>query len=201
MSENHTSIGAKMLHRLSTNARPSGAYPVARSKRQSTIRLSSLAVLFCLSLTSCSKYQMTVNETVVYTPPTVITDFDTEDPRLKGCLDQMIKDGQFTEFGEVTQLICSHAGLTSLEGLQAFYNLKQVNFGHNQITDLTPIKFLSKLEVLLLNDNQIREAPELLNLPKLQQVRLDNNTQLECGDIQQLQKITKAALTAPEQCL
>lgn len=199
MFENHTPQGALSALNVSAASVTNRAQAFGRLNWQSITRVCSLA-LFCISLSSCSKYQMTVNEAVVYTPPTVITGFETEDPRLKDCLDQMIKDGQFTDLSEVTQLICSHAGLTSLEGIQTFYNLKQVNLGHNQITDLTPIKFLSKLEILLLNDNQISQAPELLNLPKLKQVQLDNNPELECGDIQQLQRVADADLTLPKQC-
>ncbi|MGH1373884.1 MAG: leucine-rich repeat domain-containing protein [Cellvibrionaceae bacterium] len=200
MLENQTTHRPKTIQSSSAVSPKSRAQVFARLSGCSIVKVCSLALLMCVTLSSCSKYQMTVNETVVYTPPAIITDFNTEDPRLKGCLDQIIKDGQFTELGQVTQLICSHAGLTSLEGIQTFYNLEQVNLGHNQITDLSPIKFLSKLEILLLNDNQISQAPELLNLPKLQQVRLDNNPQLQCGDLHQLQRVAEIDLTLPSQC-
>lgn len=195
-----THVAKTMKHSSITSTQKENALS-STGNGYSIIRATSLALLACFSLSSCSKYQMTVNEAVVYTPPTVITDFETQDPRLKDCLDQMIKDGEHTDLAQVTQLICSHAGLNSLEGLQTFYNLKQVNLGNNQISDLTPIKFLSKLEVLLLNDNQLTQVPELLNLPKLKQVNLDNNAQLQCGDIQQLLRISDVDLTQPEQCL
>lgn len=195
-----THVAKTINHSSITSVQEESALAITGNWR-SMIRATSLALLACIGLSSCSKYQMTVNETVVYTPPSVITDFETQDPRLKDCLDQMIKDGEYTDLGQVTQLICSHAGLNSLEGLQSFYNLKQVNLGNNQISDLAPIKFLSKLEILLLNDNQLTQVPELLNLPKLQQVNLENNAQLQCGDIQQLLRISDVDLTQPKQCL
>lgn len=163
-------------------------------------KLVGLSIASCVLLTGCSKYQMTVNEAVVYTPPTIITDFETEDPRLKNCLDQAIEDKKATDFGDITRLICSHAGLTSLHGIEAFYNLKQLKLSHNQLTSLKPIKFLSKLEVLLLNDNQLSTASELLNLPRLQNVKLENNPQLQCGDLHQLQSLSIANLELPSQC-
>ncbi len=163
-------------------------------------KLIGLSIASCVLLAGCSKYQMTVNDAVVYTPPTIITDFKTSDPRLKNCLDQAIEDRKATDFGDITRLICSHAGLTSLKGLEAFYNLKQLNLSHNQLTNLEPIKFLSKLELLLLEDNQLSTASELLNLPKLQQVKLANNPQLECGDLHQLQRVSDVDLDVPSQC-
>ena len=178
----------------------------SRQTRKSNLHLpgakswATLAIAV-LSLNGCAKYQMTLNETVVYTPPTVITDFETEDPRLKDCFDQIIKDGQITDVAEVTQLICSHAGLTSLKGIEYFYNLQRVNLGNNEISDLAPIRYLSKLEVLLLNDNQIKQAPELLNLPRLGRVDLNNNPDLECGDLKQFADISSAELTSPSHCL
>lgn len=159
------------------------------------------AVIFLLGLNACSRYQMTLNETVVHTPPGLLTDFDTEDPRLKSCLDQIIKDGNFTSFEQVTQLICSHAGLTSLKGIEAFQGLKQINLENNKITSLKPLQYLSKLEVLKVNDNLLAQAPELLNLPKLKEVQLENNPNLACQDLLQLKKISSATLHLPKQCL
>ncbi len=169
-------------------------------KPAAVIKTLAVALTTTVALVGCSKYQMTVNETVVYTPPTVITDFNTEDPRLKDCLDQTIKDLQATDIAQVTQLICSHAGLSSLKGLETFYNIQQLNLGNNQLTELESIKYLSKLEILLLNDNQLVKTPELLNLPKLTRVSLDNNPAMECGDAHQLQRISSAEVTLPSQC-
>ncbi len=174
--------------------------PLKFKKTAAVIKTLGAALTAAAVLTSCSKYQMTVNETVVYTPPTVITDFTTEDPRLKDCLDQTIKDLQATDLAQVTHLICSHAGLASLKGLETFYNIQKLNLGNNQLSELQPIKFLSKLEVLLLNDNQLVKTPELLNLPKLTRVSLDNNPAMECGDAHQLQRISSAEVTLPSQC-
>mgnify|MGYP001395178318 CR=1 FL=1 len=174
--------------------------PLNFKKSAAVIKTLAVTLTAAFALTGCSKYQMTVNETVVYTPPTVLTDFDTEDPRLKDCLDQTIKDLQATDLAQVTQLICSHAGLSSLKGLEAFYNIQRLNLGNNQLTELEPIKYLSKLEVLLLNDNQLVKTPELLNLPKLTRVSLDNNPAMECGDAHQLQRISSAEVTLPNQC-
>ncbi|MYM65054.1 leucine-rich repeat domain-containing protein [Pseudomaricurvus sp. HS19] len=151
-------------------------------------------------LAGCSRYQMTFNDNVVYTPPPLLTAFSTEDSALRNCLDQAIEDGAVTAPGELQQLTCSHAGLRSLKGIELFSNLKQVNLGNNSLTDLEPLRYLAKLEVLLLNDNQLQSAGVLLTLPRLQQADLNNNPSLECGDLLQLQQQAAVALTLPQQC-
>lgn len=164
-----------------------------------TVRLLP-ATLVVVALSACNQYQMTLNETVVHTPPTLLTDFDTEDPRLKQCLDQIIKDGNFTSFEQVTQLICSHAGLSSLKGIESFQGLKQINLENNGLTSLKPLQYLSKIEVLKVNDNLLTQVPELLNLPRLKEVYLENNPNLVCQDLQQLKEISSVSLHLPEQC-
>lgn len=171
--------------------------------RRCSSRTSRLAVTLALlaGLTSCSRYQLTFNDAVVHTPPTLLTNFTTEDPRLRSCLDQMIKDGHVTAFGQLTQLICSHAGLTSLKGIEAFPNLQRINVEHNQLTSLTPLQHLAQLEVVKLNDNQLTQAAELLSLPKLKDVNLENNPRLACGDLAQLlEHNPDVSVSLPAQC-
>lgn len=165
-----------------------------------SVRLA-VALALLAGLSSCSRYQLTLNETVVHTPPTLLTNFTTEDPRLRTCLDQMIKDGKVTAFTQLTQLICSHAGLTSLKGIEAFPNLQRVNLEHNQLTNLQPLQQLSQLAVLKLNDNRLTQAPELLTLPKLKDINLENNPQLACNDLQQLLRHNpEISAKLPQQC-
>lgn len=175
-------------------------FPVSHRTTSAVFRLT-IVLLVLLGLSACSRYQLTFNEAVVHTPPPLLTDFDTEDPRLRSCLDQMIKDGKVTAFEQLTQLICSHAGLTSLKGIEAFPNLQRVNLEHNQLVSLKPLQHLSQLEVLKLNDNFLTHVPELLTLQKLKTVQLENNPKLSCQDLQQLQQHnTDITVQLPQQC-
>ncbi len=160
----------------------------------------TLCLFTATLLAGCSRYQMTFNDNVVYTPPPLFTAFTTEDSALRNCLDQAIKDSAVTAPEELQQLTCSHAGLQSLKGIEIFSNLKQVNLGNNSLTDPEPLRYLSKLEVLLLNDNRLQSASVLLTLPRLQQADLSNNPSLACGDLLQLQQQSTVALTLPQQC-
>ncbi|WP_423896607.1 leucine-rich repeat domain-containing protein [Candidatus Pelagadaptatus aseana] len=160
----------------------------------------ALLLITLFSLSACSKYQFTLNETVVHTPPALFTDFQTADKSLQNCLDQTIKDQNITSPQQLTLLSCSHAGIKSLDGLEVFSNLSHVNLGNNQLQRVQALGKMGRIETLLLNDNQLQSAPEILTLPKLQKLDLANNSNLDCGDLRQLQKSYTGDLTIPEQC-
>ncbi|NIB42039.1 leucine-rich repeat domain-containing protein [Pseudomaricurvus alkylphenolicus] len=155
----------------------------------------------CLILSGCARYQVTLNETPVYTPPPLFTQFDTRDPQLKRCLDQAIKDGQYRSATAVSRLICSHAGLTSLEGIEQFRGLKEIDIRDNRVQSLEPLRYLSQLEVLLVSDNQLSDAAVLLTLPALSQVHLDNNPELGCDNVHQWHQHYQGEARLPGQCL
>ncbi len=160
----------------------------------------STLIAFGLMSSACSQYQMKFNDAVVYTPPTIFTDFRVADVNLQQCLDQAIKDRQVTDPHSLKQLICSHAGVVDLSGIEIFTGLTAINISHNQITSLTALSQMSNLQTLLANDNQIEQSPELLTLHKLERIDLSNNLKLECGDLQQLQNDYQGDLVLPQQC-
>ncbi|MBR9912808.1 MAG: leucine-rich repeat domain-containing protein [Gammaproteobacteria bacterium] len=162
--------------------------------------IALLPVAALLSLAGCSRYQMTVNETVVYSPPSLFTDFQVEDRKLKDCLDQTIEDNRHTASNQVTRLSCTHAGITSLAGLEQFQHLTELNLGNNQLTSIEPLKFHFRLKILLLNDNRLVSAAELLQLPNLTLVDLDSNPGLACADVLQLKQSFNGQLRVPQQC-
>lgn len=175
-------------------------FSVFRRLPSLSFRLAFAAALLT-GLSACSRYQVTLNEAVVHTPAPLLTNFNTEDPRLRTCLDQMIKDGKVTAFTQLTQLICSHAGVTSLKGIEAFPNLQRVNLEHNQLTTLQPLQHLSQLQVLKVNNNRLTQVPELLTLPKLKDINLENNPTLPCDDLRQLvQHNPDISVQLPQQC-
>lgn len=159
------------------------------------------SILFTAGLLGgCQAYQVTLNETVVYSPPTLFTDFTTEDPRLRNCLDQALEDQQATSALELTRLSCSHAGLTSIKGLELFIGLQELQLSHNALTDLQPLTHLAQLEVLLVDNNNLLKIPEVLTLGKLQRLDASANSALACGDLQQFQASYTGQLSLPEQC-
>jgi len=152
-------------------------------------------------LGGCQNYQMTLNEAVVYTPPQVFTDFTTEDPRLRNCLDQAIADQKVTSASDLRRLSCSHAGITSLNGIEAFVGLEELQLSYNKLTQLKPLALLGQLKILLVDHNNLKDVPEVLTLGKLERLDSQNNTSLNCQDLKQLSVTFTGELTLPKQCL
>lgn len=78
-----------------------------------------------------------------------------------------------TLFESVESLDLSSANLTSIEGIEHFKNLKELNLRNNLIEDATPIEQLENLEILDLRFNQLAD---LNTLPQsLKKLDLEGN--------------------------
>jgi len=165
-------------------------------------------LLFCglvtsLLTTGCKNYSVSVNENVVYTPPSLLKDYQLVDAQLHGCVEQTIIDLQITSAEDLTRLNCSNAGIKSIAGLDKFFALKELNLADNQLADISEIGKLGRLEKLVLTKNNIKNPAPLLHLLHLTQLHLDQNPQMTCKDLKQLQQnLTnqKLDLLLPTQC-
>ena len=171
------------------------------------MRLKSL-LLFCGLTTSlltagCKNYSVSVNENVVYTPPSIFKDYQLTDSLLFDCVQQTIFDLRITKAEDLTRLNCSNAGIKSLAGLDKFFALTELNLADNQLADITEIGKLGRLEKLILTNNKIKNPAPLLHLLHLTQLELGDNPQMTCNDLKQLQqnlKNQKLQVTLPKQC-
>ncbi|MFC3114212.1 leucine-rich repeat domain-containing protein [Cellvibrio fontiphilus] len=161
--------------------------------------------LLCSLLASgCKNYSVSVNDNLVYVPPSIFKDYTIADQRLFDCVEQTIYDKKITRAEDLTSLNCSNAAIKSLKGLEKFFALKELNLAENQIDDIATLAMLGRLENLKLNGNQIKDATALLNLLHLKQLDLQENDQLNCKSLQQVvTNLTKTAaqVLAPEQCI
>lgn len=170
---------------------------------------SKFLLLFCglvtsLVSTGCKNYSVSVNENVVYTPPSIFKDYQLADAQLRGCVEQTIIDLQITRAEDLTRLNCSNAGIKSLAGLDKFFALTELNLADNQLADISEIGQLGRLEKVVLTNNNIKNPAPLLHLLHLTQLHVDNNSQMTCKDLQQLQqnlKNQKLDLILPKQCV
>ncbi len=170
--------------------------------------LSKSLLLFCglattLLTSGCNNYSVSVNENVVYTPPSLFKDYQLADTKLRDCVEQTIVDLHITSAENFTRLNCSNAGIKSLVGLDKFFALKELNLADNLIADINEIGKLGRLEKLVLTNNQIKEPAPLLHLLHLTQLYIDDNPQMTCNDLQQLQQNLKHQqldLHLPKQC-
>ena len=157
-----------------------------------------LIFLVLLSTAACESYDFTVNEKLVYSPKPLFSDFTAPDAALQQCLEQAVIDGKITSASELTTLNCSHAGVTSLEGLQLFTAISRLKLSSNNIRTIAPLAALTILEVLHLDSNQIVDTTPLLDLPALQELNLAQNPQLLCPSGSSLMAVE--TLTLPGHC-
>lgn len=169
---------------------------------------SKSLLLFCGLVTSlltagCKNYSVSLNENVVYTPPSIFKDYQITDAKLHDCVEQTIYDLHLTSAEDLTRLNCSNAGIKSLAGLDKFFALKELNLADNELADISEIGQLGRLEKLVLSNNHIKNSAPLLHLLHLNQLHLNNNPSMTCKDLQQLQynlSNQKLDLRLPEQC-
>ncbi|RLQ21938.1 leucine-rich repeat domain-containing protein [Seongchinamella sediminis] len=128
----------------------------------------------------CSDLDFKVNDRVVYSPRPLFSDFELADPALQACVEQAVADQKVTLARELTSLNCSHAGISSLEGLELFTGLQQLKLSANEIRNLAPLGKLSLLETLYLDNNQVVDPVPLYELLSLKTLDLAGNGSLQC---------------------
>jgi len=109
--------------------------------------------ILLLSLGGCARYEVTLNDQPVYSPPALYSQFEVADEALENCLRQTIADKRITQADQLTQLVCRYAGIKSIQGLENFFALEELDLSHNALVDLKPLKSLGKLLRLKINDN------------------------------------------------
>lgn len=164
----------------------------------------SLTMRFCtlcftaLSISACGNYDFTVNDTVVYTPDPLFTDFDVPDEALRKCIKEAINDKLATSAGALSSLSCTQAGITSLAGLSTFNELEQLTLSSNNIVDISELGALTVLQTLYLDNNQVIDPVPLYQLPALQRLDLSSNPGLLCPQSASLLRV--AHVTLPRHC-
>lgn len=169
----------------------------------SDIRARLLATVGLTALLTACGYAVSVNERVVYTPPTLFTDYRLDDRVLHTCVEQSIIDQGVSEAAALRRLDCSHAGIRSLAGIEIFTGIEELNLAENELKDVAPLASLSRLKLVLLNKNQLESAAPLLALLHLERLELRDNPSLACGDLAQLQSNyadQPLVLLKPAQC-
>lgn len=108
----------------------------------------------------CNRYEVTLNDQPLHSPPRLFTDYRIDDPALRDCVAQTIRDNKITAGRDLTRLVCTHAGIVDLRGLESF----------------------GSLEILNLADNHIATIEPLLSMPSLAQLDLSANPGLNCTE-------------------
>lgn len=158
----------------------------------------TLSCLLLLTLNGCARYDVKVNDRVVYSPRPLFTDYAITDPALRTCVEQAIVDGNVTTAAGLKALSCSHAGIADLNGIATFTGLAQLKLSSNQVRNLVEVSRLTQLRALYLDDNRVVDPVPLYELPALQMLDLSGNTELQCPSSGALVNLEELVL--PEHC-
>jgi len=163
------------------------------------MRIFTVLLLCVATLTACDRYRVTLNELAVYDPPPLFSDFHIADHALFLCVQQTIEDQRVAAAAQLKQLNCSHAGITSLQGLERFDQLQALNVRDNAITDVDTLRQLPQLRMLDIAGNRLTRVTALLALPNMETVDLQDNPGLDCKEGLAITKaIAKTVL--PDHC-
>lgn len=121
----------------------------------STLRSRWLVPVIVLAsgLNGCDRYIFTVNEQPVHNPPTLFSGYEIVDPALRECVAQTIADQRISRSSELTRLICTHAEIANVLGLEIFSALAEVDLSDNNLQGIEPLLMLSNLTTVDLDDN------------------------------------------------
>lgn len=158
------------------------------------VSLFTLPVL----LAACADYDFTVNERVVYTPRELYRDFKVADPALHDCITQTIADRGISAANQLTDLNCSNAGISDLDGLARFSGLLYLRLSSNAIRNLVELQALTSLQEIYLDHNRVVDPVPLYQLPALDFVDLSHNPDLQCPESAGLLRATTVVL--PRHC-
>ncbi len=159
--------------------------------------------LFAVLLITACSYSVSVNDRVVYTPEPLFKDYQLPDKALAACVEQHIIDHKITRAFDLKRLDCSHAGITSLAGIETFDGIEELNLANNQLSDLQPLSRLSQLQLLILRENPVASIAPLLTLLQLRNLDLAHTALSNCNDLRQLQQHWAGVdqdLIKPEAC-
>jgi Leucine-rich repeat (LRR) protein len=160
--------------------------------------------LTALLSASCARYDVSVNDRVVYTPaPLLMVDEQVADSALRHCLENHIKKKNITTITQLQSLSCNTKNIHSLAGLERFTQLTALSLEDNSIEDISPIGQLTKLEHLTLRNNKIESIASLKPLLLLEVVDIRENPVTSCnalGDIEAQLSVYKATIKAEGIC-
>ena len=147
---------------------------------------------------SCSKYEIQVNDNVVYSPTRLFRDYQFADAALFDCVTQNIEEQSIHKAQQLQKLFCPPGEIRDLSGLEIFPNLQQLGLADNRVTDLAPIEALANLEQIDLSNNSVVDASVLGSLKELKVLKLEGNKRLDCSTLDSVKSV--ATLTSPEHC-
>lgn len=168
---------------------------------------SSARLARCLFVTvasvvvsACADYRFTVNDRVVYNPAPLFSAFDVPDGALEACLRQHIADASVTAVQQLTDLNCSHAGVSDLAGLEVFTHLVRLKLSNNAISSVVPLANITSLQELYLDGNKLGSIMPLRGMLGLKYLNLQANADIVCQQLEFFRRQPGLELESPDHC-
>jgi Leucine-rich repeat (LRR) protein len=155
-------------------------------------------IIVSFALLNCSRYQVSLNNQVIYEPPALLSEVDIKDPVLADCIRFNIREQNIVTASNMKKLNCPSGEINSLEGIEVFSGLEKLGLKDNQIVIIGMLEKIRSLEHINLSSNKIVKANALLKLPRLKYLDLRGNTMLDCDSMTGLNPSVEALL--PEHC-
>ena len=157
-------------------------------------------VAWVLLITSCSRYDVRLNNNVIYSPPSLFSEYKIPDVALKECIRRTIAEEKIKKAKELLRLECPNLKITQLDGIETFSFIKILNLKNNNITDVSQLVSLTKLEQLNLEQNALNNIEPLMQLNSLLFLTLANNPKLNCKHIELVERRETRRIKAPKHC-
>lgn len=145
------------------------------------------------------RYDITVNDVMVYEPTAPYRVGGIEDSALADCLTQSLLDIDAQAATDLVALNCSDAGIQSLAGLEQFSLIRSMKLSNNDIRNLLVLERLTALRQLWLDDNDVVDPIPVLRMTNLEELYLAGNPRLQCPDPEDVPH--HLSLNLPDHCL
>ena len=163
------------------------------------LQFSFLSASLLWGLLGCQRYDIRINDNVIYSPPSLYSEFSLADPNLHSCMKATIEENKSTSINEIRKLSCSNNEISSLTGLAQFTAITHLDLRDNKVKDLEELNALVNLQYLNLSGNDIENSAGLKRLKALTYLDLRDNAKLDCTSARALTS-PGLVLYLPERC-
>lgn len=127
--------------------------------------------------------------------PELISSLSFSSVELESCVENSLYDPRIRYVNQVESIDCSYGQLTSLDGLEAFFNLRYLQAYNNNISDISAITELTSLINLNLGDNAISDLTSISGLPFLRDLELNSNRIVDLSGLSDLPSLSFLGLS------
>ncbi len=150
--------------------------------RQSHITRLLIVASLIVSV-GCQRYEVSVNEQVIYEPPQLFREYKITDPTLRQCVKATIAENSLTKAEQLRRLSCPAGDIVKLDGLQVFTRLHTLGLAGNQIVSVAPLATLKELAQLNVARNAVQDFTPLSDMPNLSYLDARGNSGANCDSL------------------